>query len=107
MKDDSHNLTLLWYMNFYKEKEFFCTAIKSESQNSLFNTIIEKMYEINYNYWFDYINDSDIRDYLSYKYASSQAIFLKKWLIDGMKVKPEIMTKIFFHHIDEQFQEFV
>ena len=44
---DSFIITKAWYIEFYKNKELCYYAIKDESQNSLFNTLINKLTELN------------------------------------------------------------
>lgn len=87
-----------WYMSFYRNKEFYCYAMKDESQNSLFNTIISKLQTYNINLFKTYIPEEDI-EYYAYKYASLQAMLLKKWMKDGMVVEPRKMAEYFFYDI--------
>lgn len=88
-----------WYVSFYKDKEFYYYAIKDESQNSLFNTLISKLLELNKElYLFKLPNDVDL-EYYCYKYASIQAMLLKKWILDGMQVSPKKMTEYFMNDL--------
>ena len=68
------------YKAFFKNKNFFIVAIKDDEQNSLFDTIIQDQIKL---------------DYLSYKYASTQVMLLKKWLNNGMVESPEFMTEVY------------
>lgn len=97
---NAKNITYNWYLNFMKNKEFYQIAIKNDGQNSLFETIIEKLTEINCAIYSKQENlglsNEDI-EYLAYKYAASQAMLLKKWMLDGMVISPEKMMKYYLH----------
>ena len=103
---DSHidglTVTEGWYMCFYKNKEFYYHAIKDESQNSLFNTLILQLTELNKQIYKDSILNNmsaqDI-DYYAYKYASLQAMLLKKWIVEGMKVSPKDMARYYLNNL--------
>lgn len=83
------------YKAFFKNKNFFIVAIKDDEQNSLFDTIIERN-QIVFSYLYkDIIQDQIKFDYLSYKYASTQVMLLKKWLNNGMVESPEFMTEVY------------
>lgn len=83
------------YKAFFKNKNFFIVAIKDDEQNSLFDTIIERN-QIVFSYLYkDIIQDQIKLDYLSYKYASTQVMLLKKWLNNGMVESPEFMTEVY------------
>ena len=83
------------YKAFFKNKNFFIVAIKDDEQNSLFDTIIERN-QIVFSYLYKDIIQNQIKlDYLSYKYASTQVMLLKKWLNNGMVESPEFMTEVY------------
>ena len=97
---DSMTIAEGWYIEFYKNKDFYYYAIKDETQNSLFNTLINKLTEFNeelYNSFFP----KEYSEYYAYKYASLQAMLLKKWILDGMKISPKKMAEIFLHDITD------
>lgn len=83
-----------WYLSFYRHKEFYLIAIKENGQNSLFDTVLNVVEEYNRKLFEPYASGDDL-DYYSYKYSSLQAMLLKKWMIDGMKVKPGEIAKYF------------
>lgn len=83
------------YKAFLKKKEFFLIAIKDNEQNSLFDTIIDRSQIVFSHLFKDIIQDERRLHYLSYKYASSQVMLIKKWIIDGMNESPEFMTEIY------------
>lgn len=87
-----------WYLSFYRNKEFYCYAIKDESQNSLFNTVIAKLTVFNMKLYEKYISKEDV-EYYAYKYASLQAMLLKKWMNEGMVVEPKKMAEYFITDI--------
>ena len=95
---DSYSVTEAWYINFYKNKELYYYAIKDETQNSLFNTLINRLTEFNCKIYKEMYPIEFVEDY-AYKYASMQAMLLKKWILDGMKLSPKEMTNIFLHDI--------
>jgi hypothetical protein len=44
-------------------------------------------------------------EYISYKYSSLQAMLLKKWMLDGMKIQPSKLAQYFAKDfIKEHFQ---
>ena len=83
------------YKAFLVKKDFFLIAINEEGQNSLFDTIIDRSQHV-FSYLFkEIITDEKRLEYLSYKYASSQVMLIKKWIKSGMKESPEFMTEIY------------
>lgn len=93
-KLESRTILESWYICFYENKDFYYYAMKDESQNSLFNTLIQRLTEFNINLYEGYLDKEDI-EYYAYKYASLQTMFLKKWINDGMKVEPRKMVEYF------------
>lgn len=87
-----------WYLSFYRNKEFYCYAIRDESQNSLFNTVINKLTVFNMKLYENYVSKEDV-EYYAYKYASLQAMLLKKWMFEGMVVEPKKMAEYFITDI--------
>lgn len=83
------------YKAFFKNKNFFIVAIKNDEQNSLFDTIIERNQRVFSYLYKDIIQDKIKLDYLSYKYASTQVMLLRKWINKGMIESPEFMTEIY------------
>lgn len=83
------------YYSFLKDRDFFIVAIKETGQNSLFDTMIIRTKDLFQKLFQSFIADDKELDYLSYKYASSQAMLLKKWIQDGMKESPQFMTRIY------------
>ena len=98
LRVDSFSVTKAWYIDFYKKKELCYYAIKDESQNSLFNTLIHKLTELNCEIYKD-VYTTDLIEYYAYKYAALQAMLLKKWILDGMKLPASTMAEIFLHDI--------
>ena len=96
---DPMTITEGWYIEFYKNKDLYYYAIKDETQNSLFNTLINKVTEFNMQIYKD-VYPSEYVDYYAYKYAASQAMLLKKWILDGMKLPPKVMAQIFLNDIN-------
>lgn len=90
-----------WYMTFYKNRSFYYYAIQDESQNSLFNTLIKVLSEYNKNLYITQKKEFSFQDidYYSYKYASSQAMLLKKWICEGMKIEPKKMAEYFINDL--------
>ncbi len=82
---DNQTVVENWYLNFYKRREFYTYAIRDDSQNSLFSTIIHCLQEYNRCLFSDVLAGEDL-EYLSYLYASSQAMLTRKWLLDGMRI---------------------
>lgn len=93
-KLDRRTIIESWYVSFYVNKEFYFYAMKDDGQNSLFNTLIQKLTEFNIELYEEYFENEDI-EYYAYKYASLQAMLLKKWIHDGMKVEPRKMVEYF------------
>ena len=85
-------------MSFYKNKEFYCYDIKDESQNSLFHTIISRLTAYNMKLYKEHFPEEGM-EYYAYKYASMQAMLLKKWMNEGMVVEPRKMAEYFLNDI--------
>ena len=83
------------YQAFLDNKDFFIIAIKENNQNSLFETIIERNKIVFIHLFKDVIEDQNKLEYLSYKYAATQVMLLKKWLMSGMIESPAFMTEIY------------
>lgn len=97
-KIDKYMITEAWYLSFYKNKEFYYYAIQDETQNSLFNTLISRIALLNREYFMETMDFQDA-SYFAYKYASTQAMLLKKWILDGMVVSPRKMAEYFLKDI--------
>ncbi len=83
------------YQSFLTKKDFYIIAIREEGNNSLFENIISKLMVLNYEElpqigW----NGAEL-EYLSYKFATTQAFLLRKWIRGGMKESPEFMARIY------------
>ena len=98
---NTKNFMTAIYNSYLEEKDFFAIAIQENGQNSLFDTIISRM-EIVFNIIFrDIIENKTELEYLSYKFASLQAMLLKKWMKNGMKESPEFMTQMYLVSIED------
>lgn len=98
-------IVLEWYLSFYKHKDFYLVAIHDEGQNSFFETVISKLEQFNKElYTIEITKKVSAEDisYLSYKYASMQAMLLKKWMKEGMKVPPEKMVEYFLTDLQSE-----
>ena len=98
---DSHTVIENWYLGFYKNKDFFILAIREDGQNSLFFTIVNTLTEYNKKLYSDIYSGDDL-EYYSYKYAATQAMLMRKWLIEGMKVSHKKMAEYFFNNFNMQ-----
>lgn len=87
-----------WYSSFYRNKDFYQFAIRENGQNSLFDTIISQLTEYNKKIYCR-VFDGDDLEYCSYKYAATQAMLLKKWMVEGMRIQPEKMAEYFMHNM--------
>ena len=93
-----------WYLSFYRHKDFYLVAIKENGQNSLFDTVLNIVEEYNRKIFTPYASGVDF-EYISYKYSSLQAMLLKKWMLDGMKIQPSKLAQYFAKDfIKEHFQ---
>ena len=97
-KIDKLTITEAWYLSFYKNKDFYFYAIQDESQNSMFNTLITSISKLNRDYFIQSMTKQDA-EYYAYKYASSQAMLLKKWILEGMTIDPKKMAEYFMKDI--------
>ncbi|MGN0627132.1 MAG: TetR/AcrR family transcriptional regulator [Oscillospiraceae bacterium] len=86
---------LNFYNHFLLNKSFYIIAIKENGQNSLFENIIERLEKVNMVRIEKYYPDIRQREYISYKFAASQAMLLKKWISEGMDESPEFMAEVF------------
>jgi len=88
-----------WYLGFYRHKEFYMIAMKDYGQNSLFDTIISQLTKRNIELYQSekaYKDSLDL-EYYAYRNAATQAMLLKKWMLDGMKVSPSKMAEYFMN----------
>lgn len=86
---------IIIYGAFIEEKQFFKIAIRDNSQNCLFDTIISRTSKMFETIFTKHIQDSKLLSYLSYKYAASFTFLLRKWLTDGMTESPEFIADIY------------
>ena len=69
-----------WYITLLKKKSFYTIIMKEQGQNSFFESLIKYIYELELVCLKQQnINDEQDLDYLAYKFASMQAMLLKKW----------------------------
>ena len=82
-----------WYITLLKKKSFYTIIMKEQGQNSFFESLIKYIYELELVCLKQQnINDEQDLDYLAYKFASMQAMLLKKWFQDGMVASPKKMA---------------
>lgn len=98
---DEKKEVIATYKKFLKHKDFFMIAMKSEGQNSLFDIIITHCSKLCRNLYDPYIEDKKKLDYLSYKYATSSAMLLKKWMHEGMEESAEFLAEIYLSSIQD------
>ena len=63
-------LSEIFYLNFYKNKDFYKAVIKAEGQNSFVDTLITRISEI-VKLTFISQSDKEALDYISYKFAAA------------------------------------
>lgn len=98
---DDSIVAINWYLCFYKNKEFYKIAMLGDGQNSLFDTIIHHLYINNiilYTRRSPECSKTDI-EYYAYKNATTQAMLLKKWIKEDMKVPIAKMAQYFMHEL--------
>ncbi len=100
-------ITTAIYRNFLSKKDFFMIAMKEEGKNTLFDDIISRIQKLNMEIFNIGLENSTTIEYLSYKYAATQAMLLKKWMVDGMKESPEFMTKVYWKDLDDFIYDFI
>ncbi len=86
---------LTFYKHFLLKRDFYIIAMKENGQNSMFENIIERLEKINIKKYEPYLHDVKQREYVAYKFAASQAMLLKKWMLSGMVESPEFMADVF------------
>ena len=67
---DNKTSTVNWYLSFLRHKKFYMVCMENEGQNSLFETVIDVLYEYNIRLFevkFNYTSKQDL-DYYAYKY---------------------------------------
>ena len=84
-----------WFASFCIHKEFYRIAIAENGQNSLIETIISLVEEYNRKIFSTITDDETELEYCAYKYSVLQVMLMKKWMLDGMKIPPEKIAKIF------------
>ncbi len=106
-KIDTRGITADFYMGFYRRREFYQILIREDKQNSLVDTIVEKLVAINkvqLNQFFgNEMTETDI-DYIAYRHAVLQASLLKKWMGEGMGVSPQKMADYYYFDYDKQIK---
>lgn len=83
------------YQSFLEKKDFYCIAIKEKGINSLYENIIERLVELNYESLPQVGWTGAELEYFSYKFAATQALLISRWMKNGMKESPEFMAKIY------------
>lgn len=94
---DGHTVIENWYLGFYKNKDFYILAIREDGQNSLFFTIVNRLTEYNKSLYRGVYYTGDDLEYYSYKHAATQAMLMRKWLLEGMKISHKKMAEYFFN----------
>ena len=95
--------TSIMYRNFLKKKDFYMIVMREEGRNTLFENIIARIQKFNTPIFENVVPDKKRAEYLSYKYSSTQAMLIKKWMSDGMKESPEFMADIYFSELHDYF----
>lgn len=90
------------YQSFLAKKDFYLIAIKEEGNNSLFENIISRLIELNLETLPMAGFSGAELEYLSFKFSSTQALLLKKWILGGMKESPEFMAKIYLTSLPDR-----
>ncbi len=94
--------TQMIYQSFLAKKDFYLIAIKEEGNNSLFENIISRLMELNLETLPLAGFTGTELEYLSFKFSSTQALLLKKWILGGMKESPEFMAKIYLTSLPDR-----
>lgn len=94
--------TQMVYQSFLNKKDFYVIAIKEEGSNSLFENIISRLIELNYESLPQIGCSGSELEYLAFKFSSTQALLLKKWIQGGMKESPEFMARIYLTNLPDQ-----
>lgn len=94
--------TQMIYQSFLAKKDFYLIAIKEEGNNSLFENIISRLMELNLETLPLAGFTGTELEYLSFKFSSTQALLLKKWILGGMKESPEFMAKIYLTNLPDR-----
>ena len=89
------------YNSFLKQMDFFMIAMKCEGQNSLFDIIIQRCSSFCRDLYDPYFKDKKKLEYLSYKYAATSAMLLKKWMNEGMEESAEFLADIYLSSIQQ------
>ena len=100
---DTETATLNWYLSFYKHKEFYLIIIRDNGQDSLFEVVTNLLHQYNmqlYRKLYPKLDDEAV-DYLSFKFAATQSMMLKKWMLDDMRVSPYKMCEYYLEGILE------
>lgn len=91
------------YKKYYDDKQFYMNAFKISGDNSLEGCITYYLEAFNLNL----LNDKNLtfqeKEYLSYYFAASQVILLKKWIKDGMILTPREIAIIHQKLVNDSF----
>lgn len=102
---DEKTQAIITYREFLRHKAFFIIAMKDDGQNSLFEIIIDRCTKFCRETFDQYFDDKVKLDYLSYKYASTSVMLLKKWMNSGMQESPEFLAEVYLSTIQDIYLE--
>ena len=92
-----HQVVKLIFENLLLDQEFYKIAIMENNQNSLFETLIQRLTALNNLY----DREDDKKgfsprevEYLNYRFAAEIALVIRKWMEEGMMESPDFMAKI-------------
>lgn len=95
----SETFNVRMYENLYAEREYYINLVKTLRGND--DTFLRVVTWTIYNFNIDHIptltqlpNDWRV-DYIAYFFASSQAMWMQKWISDGMFVPPKDLAELY------------
>jgi AcrR family transcriptional regulator len=86
--------------NFYKgiyENGSFYIALMSNDESAVVVSTLTRLFQDMVTEMLAHYRMSDLElEYMAYFYASSQAMLLRKWILDGLQITPQQICKLHF-----------
>jgi AcrR family transcriptional regulator len=95
IKSSSRLVLERFYQSFYNDRVYYQNLLAMMGRSDFVQTIAEEISKTNASILSGFDLPAVERDYLAYFSASSQAMLLLKWLLDGMKLTPKQMAGYF------------
>ena len=94
------DLMRMIFESFLYDKEFYKIAIMEDCQNSLYESLAERLAQIaaenDRNAEKKQLSEKE-REYVDYRFGAEFVFLIKKWMMNGMKESPEFMSRVYIY----------